>query len=505
MRGRKNTLGFPLRVRTFEKMNSQKQLKKAIDFADSKSEIPIDPFVGDFFGVKKSAASEVENLPDETNENALKNLPIAENRRPWFENLPRLKSREVEFSRLFKSLPENFSRAAVKKIGETVARYTLRRENDVKCSLVAVSEVNLKRAIDKLANTSQVFLTLGCQPTNAAAVITFSTYPAASLIDSILGSQDAEFIVPHRLSPIENVIIEFLGINILNGINDWLGQNVLCLQSVSDENQVSFDASERGAETVINLNFEAFNGIITVFSTADFLNGLSSTPNSLFKKKSVENQFETYEKIAPKLNLRLPVGTTRLSADSLLYLEADDIMLVEEPNANWTDGKLAEQLQIYAGSGNNFVLTGNYLPEETEIFNSLMFKINEISSKEEKRGQMPAILKMDEKEEKEDEETEENAPEEAGQSDEPPEEIEETETNAAALANILVNLRVEIAGDKISIGELQNFRPGQIIALGCRPTDPVRIVTDGNDQPVALGELVNIEGKLGVRLTKIFI
>ena len=83
--------------------------------------------------------------------------------------------------------------------------------------------------------------------------------------------------------------------------------------------------------------------------------------------------------------------------------------------------------------------------------------------------------------------------------------IEETEDNTSALENVLVNLRVEIAGDKISLREVQKLRAGQIINLGCRPTDAVRIVTDTSDQPVALGELVDIEGQLGVRLTRIFI
>jgi flagellar motor switch/type III secretory pathway protein FliN len=91
---------------------------------------------------------------------------------------------------------------------------------------------------------------------------------------------------------------------------------------------------------------------------------------------------------------------------------------------------------------------------------------------------------------------------EKADSEEPGEDAVET---TAALENVLVNLRVEIAGDKISLREVQKLRTGQIINLGCRPTDTVRIVTDTSDQPVALGELVDIEGQLGVRLTRIFI
>ena len=78
-------------------------------------------------------------------------------------------------------------------------------------------------------------------------------------------------------------------------------------------------------------------------------------------------------------------------------------------------------------------------------------------------------------------------------------------TNSPSLENVQVALRVEIAGNKISLRELQNLRAGQIIALGCSPTDAVRLVTDNNEEPVATGELVEIEGQLGVRLTKVFI
>ena len=82
---------------------------------------------------------------------------------------------------------------------------------------------------------------------------------------------------------------------------------------------------------------------------------------------------------------------------------------------------------------------------------------------------------------------------------------ENADENPAALENVLVTLRVELGAGKISLRDVQNLRAGQIISLGSRPTDPVRIVTDASDQPLATGELIEIEGQLGVRLTKIFI
>jgi len=331
-------------------------------------------------------------------------------------------------------------------------------------------------------------------------VIALNADFAASVIDLILGGQATNLAAPRELSPIENVIIEFLSINILGEINNWLGQPVLCLQKVTSENPSVFDSFERGAESVFSVNFNAFAGTVTLFSGWNFLDGLNKTQNPLFEKKSPNNQIQTFKKIALKLGLRLPIGTTYLTADNLLYLEQGDVVLIEEPENVWSGDDFSGNLQVYIGSGKNFLLNGASVPNKTNGGGELTFKIDEILSSEERHKLTPTKLKMDEKET---EETEigEDTPEESENATEPAEETE----NAAILSNVLVNLRVEIAGSKISLNELQSLRSGQIISLGCRPTDPVRIVTDSSDQPLAVGELVDIEGKLGVRVTRVFV
>ncbi len=70
-----------------------------------------------------------------------------------------------------------------------------------------------------------------------------------------------------------------------------------------------------------------------------------------------------------------------------------------------------------------------------------------------------------------------------------------------ALENVMVDLRVQVAGRKISLQELGKLHAGQIIDLGCRPEDPVELVAENSDRPIASGELVKIEGQLGVTNT----
>jgi len=482
-------------------MDFQKTVKKAEEFLNIKGETPLDPFAVDIFGIGKSAQTEEEEAPFEAEKEAEKNDEKIRKRPAWNANLPHLTAREVEFSRLLQNLPKSLTRRAAVAIEETLARYTFQLATHIKCQLASVSEVNLAEAIGKAAQTPQIFLTLGCQPENAAAVIALNADFASSVIDLILGGQAGNFAAPRELSPIENVIIEFLGINILSEINNWLGQPVLCLQKVTSENPSVFDSFERGAESVFGLKFNAFAGTVTFFSGWSFLDGLDKTQNPLFEKKSPNNQIQNFKKIALKLGLRLPIGTTYLTADNLLYLEQGDVVLIEEPENVWAGDNFSGNLQVYVGSGKNFLLNGISVPGATDGGGELTFKISEILSSEERHKSTPTKLKMDEKEAEETEIAGEDTPEESEQTTEPAEETE----NAAILSYVLVNLRVEITGGKISLNELQSLRSGQIISLGCRPTDPVRIVTDSSDQPIAAGELVDIEGKLGVRVTRVFV
>ena len=271
-----------------------------------------------------------------------------------------------------------------------------------------------------------------------------------------------------------------------------------------------FEKNERGAEVVFRLDFAEFSGIITLLASRAFLTSLDKTNNPLLVQKNGKDKFAAFEKVAPRLNFRVQIGTTVLDADSLSYLETDDIVLIEQPLVSFQNSAFSGDGTVYLGSGENFNLTGQFFQDDilSGSADDLSLKLEEIKSAVIRRKQNFDRLDMEkietEKAEEQLEETSEET-EETTEKAEVEELTEAAEENTTALENVLVNLRVEIAGDKISLREVQKLRSGQIINLGCRPTDAVRIVTDTSDQPVALGELVDIEGQLGVRLTRIFI
>ncbi|NNE65471.1 MAG: hypothetical protein HKN33_02810, partial [Pyrinomonadaceae bacterium] len=93
-------------------------------------------------------------------------------------------------------------------------------------------------------------------------------------------------------------------------------------------------------------------------------------------------------------------------------------------------------------------------------------------------------------------------------SEEPPQaddSVANEEGSLVALENVMVDLRVQVAGKRLTLNELGALRAGQIIDLGCRPEDPVELIADNSDRPIASGELVTIDDQLGVRITKVFV
>lgn len=446
--------------------------------AISNGDIPLDPFAVDIFGGKTPVAESV--LPEET----LPFKPKPMKKSDWAKFLPRMSNREVEFSRTLQKIPDGLTEKALEIIINSIARYTFRQPQHIELPTLWVAESNLNEALGKLKKSPKVFFTLASQPNNSTAVIAINTDFAASIIDLILGGKGWQLDPLRSLSPIENAIMQFLMLNVLQEINTFLDAPALLLQNVSHELKLNFSPNERGAEIAVNLKLEEFSGIINLIAPQKFLLSLEKGQNPLLKKNTEHKSLSFFEKAIPHLDLRLQVGKTNLDGESLLFLEPNDIVLLDKSEIIWQDGNFKGKLQICVGRGKNFRLNGIVENSDEQI----NFKIEEIFSEETRRKFTPAKFKMDEKVNEITETAETNEPE-----------------ISPSLGNVQVALRVEIAGNKISLRELQNLHSGQVIALGCRPTDPVRLVTDNSDEPVANGELIEIEGQLGVRLTKVFI
>jgi type III secretion system YscQ/HrcQ family protein len=72
------------------------------------------------------------------------------------------------------------------------------------------------------------------------------------------------------------------------------------------------------------------------------------------------------------------------------------------------------------------------------------------------------------------------------------------ENNVPDLRALPVRLHVVIGEKELTLAEMDNLVPNTILELGTGKTDPVRLAVNG--RMVGTGELVEVEGRLGVRV-----
>lgn len=81
------------------------------------------------------------------------------------------------------------------------------------------------------------------------------------------------------------------------------------------------------------------------------------------------------------------------------------------------------------------------------------------------------------------------------------EDVEEEEPlteSVGMLQDVAVSMVVELGRVMVSASDIVSLRPGQVVELARAPGDPVDLVID--DKRIGRGELVEIEGELGVRI-----
>ena len=69
------------------------------------------------------------------------------------------------------------------------------------------------------------------------------------------------------------------------------------------------------------------------------------------------------------------------------------------------------------------------------------------------------------------------------------------------LSEVCLPINVELGHSRMKIKEILELRPGSIVQLDKLPDEPVELYV--GDKPLAIGEVVVVEERLGVRITEI--
>jgi flagellar motor switch/type III secretory pathway protein FliN len=442
-----------------------------------------DPFAVDFFGASVSQIEELSFLNEDfVEEIAVENEPeiVQLPKKLWADDLPKIAKDEVRFSNSIQFLPAKLSLFGKNKIEASLSHFIFGEPDKVFIQTVDNKEVKLSEAL-ALANIEQsVFISIAAEPGNNFAVLVLDSILASQIVDKTLGGLGLTKLVRRKLSRTEETVVEFLSVCLLSDLNEKLGEPLFRVSSIEQQIPAWLEFHKnksdlRGMTASVQLDFDDIKGIAKFVYSNDFLTELSRHENLLLKYKDKTEIFNKYKQITFELKSQILVGTTNFTVKELAGLEKGDFIVLEETFAEWDD--LILSANSYVEFADNFKVYGEIEPDSN---GKLFVNIQDILTDLRQENALERI-KMEP-------EFNEDA---------------ENEDVSVVLDNIMLNVNVVLPGRKISLEELSRLRNGQILELGCKATDQVELQTDG--KKIATGDLIDIEGNLGVRLSKVFV
>jgi flagellar motor switch/type III secretory pathway protein FliN len=453
----------------------------------------VDPFAVDLFAGGRGAAG--------AGAAADRLSPAGQSSRAaaWDASLPKVTREEARLSSMLAAVPASLTASARAALARVAGRLTNADAGRVAFDLLETREENL---LSVGAGTPRAFVRVAVEPWEARAVLIVEAAFASAVVDLMLGGDGAGE-VPRALSTAERAVLEFFCAQLLSALNDEAGEPLFRLEAVTDD---AGDAGEvgggRAVVTTVRARLGPAAGVVRLVYGPEVLSALDEMRSPLLARGDEgEARLARYEKLCAGARLSLLVGETEVGAADLAGLEPGDVVVVERVFGNWGDwGEWNDRvggaavaggtLRARVGAGDNVILSGSPAAAGDAAAggagdegdggraDALRLLVEEVEVSEARAAQAGRLRMEDESE--------------LG---------EETAAESGLLDNLLLTVRVELPARRISLEELTRLRAGQILELDCRATDPVELVADG--RPVATGELVDIEGRLGVRVTRL--
>ena len=402
----------------------------------------------------------------------------------WDAALPKVSRDEARLSAMLAAVPVSLSAAAGAAFARVAGRFTHTSADQVAFDVLETREEDLAAAVARSASP-RAYVRVAVEPWEAQAVLVVEAAFASAVVDRMLGGDGAGAAdAPRALSTAERAVLEFLCAQLLAALNEEAGEPLFRLESLTDEAGAA--GGGRAVVTTARARVGQTAGVVRVVYGPEVLSALDELRSPLLARGgrgpgAGRGKLARYGKFCAGADLSVLVGETEVEPESLAGLEPGDVVVVERVFGEWGGGVAAGTLRARVGGGDNVMIggaAGAAGSREGERAGALRLLVEEISVSEAGAGEAGRLRMEDESE----------LGEEAG-------------AEAGLLDNLLLTVRVELPARRISLEELTRLRAGQILELDCRATDPVELVADG--RRVATGELVDIEGRLGVRVTRL--
>ncbi|MCS7080004.1 MAG: type III secretion system cytoplasmic ring protein SctQ [Chloracidobacterium sp.] len=433
------------------------------------SEVPDDPFAFDLFAQPVVA-------PDEEEVAAAPETEPPRERR-WYDALPKLTQVEAASGRELGGAPTwlfgAMFRAAAPRL-LTILRTPPELFGISSFGLAEVAANELGRATED----RRFCATLGVGQGDAAVFLQTDAGFAAALVERMLGGSGTPPDSVRQVSSAEAAALEFLLLAMAWDVNAFLGEPALRLTScarwlsyghflsaTSDPN-----APTRRLVGAVSMKFAEVVGFAEFIFDAAALSALRTLASRVMARPLTDpalalirqKRLAELAKLQPTLPMAVEVGAFEAAYRELQTLEVGDFVVLETIQSVLQPGEAGS---VTVGGTENLRLFGDFDDTLRLIVRDLL-PASPLSLLEENVA-MP---------------------------------VEETAAPAVALDDLTVTVRVELAARRMRLEEVAQLRVGHVLELGCKPTDPVTLTLDG--RPIARGELVDIEGRLGVRITQ---
>lgn len=307
--------------------------------------------------------------------------------------------------------------------------------------------------------------------------IFFQVLPAAKTAVIVLESQVARWAIQkiisgHKESPlvpwteIESGLMEYLAVKLLATCNPFLQSSRLLLQTV-EKDEEPFQNWLSQEKEAIEMSFETHTDIGNVYAFLLLPESLLSESQPPQPVGSFFSRGEWLRKLRYEFSIH--VGVSHLSADQISLLDPGDIILMDKTEITMADGAPSGKAEMHSPRLRRGVIGCSIQCEADEKIKLTVQSLYEEGLK---------------------------AMTDAGKK------VEASEgSGEGILSSVEIPVLVELARMSFSLDELSAIKEGQVLEIRKPQAEMVDLSVDG--KVIANGKLVDVEGKLGVRILKI--
>ncbi len=308
-----------------------------------------------------------------------------------------------------------------------------------------------------------------------------------ALYDHLLGGS-GDVRVFRAFTAMEEGAVQFLVLKILNLLTEKFGSNPpvhprleKMIRSRSElDKEVDFSVPYIESDYTVNLG--RASGFVKLFlpdlllEKYDLIPGETGYSDTAKENEFLMSRFRSIDEI--RIPLICDMGYTPLSLVEISSLERDNIIAVENTKMFFGEDGLSGEATLYCGARSN----GGYSIDAAVNSGEINVTLKERFSK----GERSMSEEIEEK--KKERVTGESA-------------LKMTETARFVADNVTVPVVVELGRIQMPLRDIIRLKEGETMSLEKSPIEPVDLTAD--DKVIAKGKLVDLQGKIGVKIIKL--